>query len=143
MSFPGGTLVTGPRSLLGEGVPQSRSKWGYPSQVQLVGRGYHWLGLDGGIPPVQEWGAPLPEMGYPQFQGWGIPHVERWGTPRMGQQMEYLIRSGWYASCVHAGGLSCPHLISKLLPCIIKRLLFIGKIMPSGKKQKYKVTDIP
>ena len=33
----------------------------------------------------------------------------RWGTPspHTGQQMEYLIRGGRYASCVHAGGLSC------------------------------------
>ena len=27
--------------------------------------------------------------------------------PPAGQQMEYLVRGGWNASCVHAGGLSC------------------------------------
>ena len=55
--------------------------------------------LDGGY-PGQAWGTLHPEMGYP-------PSVQGWGPLRIGQQMEYLIRSGRYASCVHAGGLSC------------------------------------
>ena len=40
-----------------------------------------------------------PNMGYPPSQNWGTP-------PRTEQQSEYLLRSGRYASCVHAG-LSC------------------------------------
>ena len=49
----------------------------------------------------------------------GGPGQVRWGRggtrgrvsspppPPAGHQMEYLIRRGLYASCVHAGGLSC------------------------------------
>ena len=39
--------------------------------------------------------------------GGGTP---RYLPPGIGQQMEYLIRCGRYASCVHAGGLSCSEL---------------------------------
>ena len=46
---------------------------------------------------------------YPRY----LPPVQ--GTypppPRIGQHMEYLIRCGRYASCVHAGGLSCSNLL--------------------------------
>ena len=52
-----------------------------------------------------------------------LPASEGWGkvifsvclsvhTPLPGQQCEYLLRSGRYASCVHAGGRSCFHLIT-------------------------------
>ena len=61
-------------------------------------------GLDG-CPPVKT------GSGYP-------PSRTRWGTPHPGphapppgqetdQHSEHLLRGGWYASCVHAGGLSC------------------------------------
>ena len=70
---------------------------GYPSQVQP------------GVPP-----RPSQDKGrVPQLGGgtWGIPYQVRTGgyppPPRTGQHMEYLIRRGRYASCVHAGGLSC------------------------------------
>ena len=29
------------------------------------------------------------------------------GSAKIGQQNEYSLHGGWYASCVHAGGLSC------------------------------------
>ena len=62
-------------------------------------------------------GVPWPG-GYP---GWGVPWpgVVPWsGTPpprpgqdgggtQLGQHREYLLHGGRYASCVHAGGLSC------------------------------------
>ena len=35
------------------------------------------------------------------------PPPARVGTTQIGQHMEYLIRCGRYASCVHAEGLSC------------------------------------
>ena len=35
---------------------------------------------------------------------WGCTPHQTWPE---GYQMEYLICRGWYASCVHAGGLSC------------------------------------
>ena len=37
----------------------------------------------------------------------GVPPGHGWDTPGVGQQMEYLIRSGRCASVVYAGGLSC------------------------------------
>ena len=56
--------------------------------------------LDGGVP------ASL-DGGYPLVQGWmGVP-PSRGYPPWTGQQMEYLTRRGRFASCVHAGGLSC------------------------------------
>ena len=74
---PSHNTSTGPTSFLGGGYP---SDW---SQVRTGG---------GGVSPHDE-GSPQPGMGYP--------------PPRIGRQMEYLIRRGRYASCVHAGGLSC------------------------------------
>ena len=108
MSFPGrgDTPVTGPRSLP-RGVPRpGPDREGVPQS-----------GPDGGVGGFPSQGVPWPgpHGGYPS-QGWvpppsrdGIPPIQRWGTPAplIGQQMEYLIRGGRYASCVHAGGLSC------------------------------------
>ena len=81
------------------GVPWPGSDGRYPSQVQM-----------GGIParskwvnPGQGWGTPHPEVGYPPGQGWVPPTRDGISPP----PQEYLIRDGWYASCVHAGGLSC------------------------------------
>ena len=34
------------------------------------------------------------------------------GSAKIGQQNEYSLHGRQYASCVHAGGLSCLHLIS-------------------------------
>ena len=75
---------------------------GYPVQVQ-IGAGVpqpHQAGGGG----YQRWGTPQPgqDIGYPR---WGTPWQD--GVPGGGQQMKYLIRRGRYASCVHAGGLSC------------------------------------
>ena len=116
----GGVPQPGP---MGEGTP-ARSGWGV-SEVgyPLAGMGYLRWGTPGrdGVPPVRsgwgclQWGTP--------WQGWGTPHPgedrgyprwstpwEGWGTPpSTGQEMEYLIRHGRYASCIQAGGLSCYH----------------------------------
>ena len=67
-----------PRSRSGQGVPQGT----YPVQVRMGG---------GGTPRYQ----PLLRYLHPP------------PSPRIGQHMEYLIRCGRCASCVHAGGLSC------------------------------------
>ena len=37
------------------------------------------------------------------------------GSAKVGQQNEYSLHSGRYASCVHAGGLSCFTLLSEIL----------------------------
>ena len=85
---------------------------GYParsSQGGTLARGVPWLG---GYPG---WGGTL-AGGYP---GWGVPWLGgtlggtlaggvpcRGGT-HIGQHREYLLHGRRYASCIHAGGLSC------------------------------------
>ena len=64
----------------------------------------------GGLSPSlarSRWGCTLARDGVTLIQRWGTP------LPRIGQQMEYLIRGGRYASCVHAGGLSCLFMLFK------------------------------
>ena len=79
------------------GNPPARSRWW---------RGTPWPGLDGGgvprVPPGQVW------MGYPLSQVW-------MGYPPPTQDSKHLIRGGRYASCVHAGGLSCYYLGLEIL----------------------------
>ena len=78
--------------LMGEGVPQGT----YPLPPTRSDRG--------GDPKV-----PTPHQGtYPLARSDGGRRVyPRYLPPRTGQHMEYLIRRGRYASCVHGGGLSC------------------------------------
>ena len=114
------------------GVPYPRSRQGgyYPSQVWMVGGiprvppGQIWM--VGGTPPARSWwwGYPLATSGW-----WGVPWVplpprlarSGWGTPqphKTEQHSEHLLPSERYASCVHAGRLSC----SVLLLPEIKRM---------------------
>ena len=87
MSFLGDTPVTGSRSL-SLGVPQSKV-WAYPSP---------------------RWGGEHPNLGYPTSRD-GAPPPPPTGdgvpSPGIGQQRDYLLSGGRYASCVHAGGFSC------------------------------------
>ena len=76
------------------GTPTSRSgQGGY--------LGYHpWPGLDG-VSPSQDWmGLPPPQPGLDGV----TPPPLCWETE---QHSEHLLRGGRYASCVHAGRLSC------------------------------------
>ena len=82
---PGGTHLGYPRGQVRMG--------GYPSQGGTCPGYPPWPAQDGGVP--QPVGA---RLGYPP-----LPAV---------QQMEYLIRRGRYASCVHAGGLPRYYLTS-------------------------------
>ena len=109
---PGGYLGQGtPRGYPGQGTPPG----GYPGQVPP------WGGTQARVPPG---GRGVPRSGYPPrggtrvrypsggYPGQGTPGgVPRSGTPpggtRVGQQKEYSLHGGRYASCVHAGGLSC------------------------------------
>ena len=85
----GGTL---PGGYLAEG--------GYPSPGGYPAGGVPW---PGGVPCR---GGTC--RGYP---GWGgVP----WGGTQLGQHREYLLHGGRYASCVHAGGLSCCLYFQKL-----------------------------
>ena len=95
---PGGYWGPGPPPGGGGGVLRS----GYPRG------GYQGLGTPpGGVlrfgypPPRGYWGLGTPPGGY---RGLGTPPG---GGTRVGQQKEYSLHGGRYASCVHAGGLSC------------------------------------
>ena len=59
-------------------------------------------------------------------EGTSVTHSRsRWYPPPMiGKQREYLIRRGRYASCVHAGGLSCLMwlLFQALIPIVVSFL---------------------
>ena len=84
-----------------DGYTLARSRWGYPGQVPPE--------PEMGYPPVWTWDGAFPLSG----PGMGYPHLDLdlgWGTPphlQLGQQKEYSLRGGRYASCIHTGGLSC------------------------------------
>ena len=85
------------------GVPCQVQPGGVPCQVQLGGP---W---PGGYPARSSWGEPWPGGTLPGPAG-GVPWPGRYsgrGGTQLGQHREYLLHSGQYASCVHAGGLSC------------------------------------
>ena len=103
-------------------VPLARSGWGgtkvgYPPQ----GTCPPWPGQDRGTQPGQggtqvgypQQGTPQPGWGYPgrvpPRQDTPLPGQVRMGGTQLGQQKEYSLHGGRYASCVHAGGLSCLH----------------------------------
>ena len=75
-----------------------------PSQVTTVGRGTQntYAPAKVSIPPPDQ----VRGEGYPKVPT--LPQAKV-GTPspRIGQHMEYLIHCGQYASCIHAGELSC------------------------------------
>ena len=84
------------RSGRGGGGPQPGSDGGYPGQVRT-----------GGTPARSRWGEvpwPGPDV---DTQGGVPPSRDEVPPLQLGQQKEYLLRGGRYASCVHAGGLSC------------------------------------
>ena len=79
----------------GGGHPARSSREGYPGGGGTLARGGPWLG---GVPlqGVPWWGGTLAR---------GLPWPG--GGTQLGQHREYLLHDGRYASCVHAGGLSC------------------------------------
>ena len=83
----------------GGGVPQPGGHLlGYPPQPGRDGR-TPARGCLPGVPPPNQVGTGVPQPGgCPP----GVPPL-----PGTGLHMEYLISGGRYASCVHAGGLSC------------------------------------
>ena len=116
------------------GIPCLKSR-GYPAGGTLLGGsqlGYapsQGCNFSGGVPcqgvallggtlleGYPAWGEGVPCWGYPAggFPGRVSPQPgqNRGGTllgggPQLGQQKEYSLHDGQYASCVHAGGLSC------------------------------------
>ena len=113
-------------------VPHPADRGGYP-HPRCPGGGVPHPGPGGGVPhpssrrgtSCSSWGYPLPGpdlgLGTPPYRtGWGThcarldgvpPHRPRlMGYPpcqETEQHSEHLLRGGRYASCVHAGGLSC------------------------------------
>ena len=90
---------------------------GYPRQVPIPdGGGYpHPVPMKGGGYPILlvGRGTPIPDL------GWGVPPIQvrsqvRTGGggwhPQLEQHSMYLLHGGRYASCIHAGGLSCLYL---------------------------------
>ena len=142
-TLAGGLPIPG----LAEGVPRvpPDQVWmGYPPRP---GTGYpHGPGM--GSPrtwnrvPSQTWdGVPSqpgtryplrPGMGYPSRPGIGYPPDLRWGTPPFS---EHLLRGGRYASCVHAGGLSC--LILTIEWVVMRDFVSSTDCNYWGKKQLY------
>ena len=116
----GGYPIPGP----GGGVPHpAPGDGGYP--IPGPG-GYPGLGTPpagctplAGVPP--SWGTPPPHWG--RSPGWGtaprLGYPAGWGTP---PPHRYLLRRGRYASCVHAGGLSC--LLKFHFACVMHRIYF-------------------
>ena len=86
-------------TLVGGGVPHLRIS-------VLVTGGYPISGLARGGTPSQGYPPDQVWMGYPPRAGMGYPLDLGPGTPPQHSE-EHLICGGWYASCVHAGGLSC------------------------------------
>ena len=96
----------------GGGVPRPGPDWGGTTARSRQG-GVPHPALDGGggggrLP----WPGPNGGGGggTPSSPLVGCPPARGYPPPRAVQQMEYLIRRGRHASCVHAGGLSCSHL---------------------------------
>ena len=62
-------------------------------------------------------GYPNPGIGYPTRSGQDTPILDGYPPswdgipPKIGQQKDYLLRGGRYASCFHAGGLFCIEII--------------------------------
>ena len=90
-----------PRGVPGSGTPPQ----GYPGQVPPRGGGVTRVRYPpGGCPGTPPGGClGTPPGGYPGPGG--VPRSG--GGTRVGQQKEYSLHGGRYASCVHAGGLSC------------------------------------
>ena len=63
-----------------------------------------------GTPPGQDRGGTLPggtQVRYPPSAKFPPRQGQEGGGTQLGQHREYLLHGGRYASCVHAGGLSC------------------------------------
>ena len=111
-------MVSIPFSGQDMGYPLPRSGWeGTPSQVWMGG--YPLSGLDG-VPPLGlDRGTPCQDwMGHPLVEtGWRVPHPRSgWGYPHWAWMEVPCLLGDWeteqlccrqYASCFHAGGLSC------------------------------------
>ena len=100
--------------------------WGVPISHNALQHYPEFHGADtwGGTRPGLARGGTLPGVPCQGVPCWGYPArgVPCWGVPcwgypawgdtlpggtQLGQQKKYSLHGGQYASCVHAGGLSC------------------------------------
>ena len=92
-----------------------------------------------GYPPWQSFRGGYPD---PPWGGYLTGYPPRGGT-QLGQHSEYLLHSGRYASCVHAGGLSCYYFNCFLWGPIDLPSFFKWKkdkkiaVLPTAEKAKY------
>ena len=93
---------------MGEGYPGGGVPWqGGTLRGGTLAGGVPWQGVPCRGLPCR--GGTLPG-GYPARGGTQVrypPARSGWGGTQLGQHREYLLHGGRYASCVHAGGLSC------------------------------------
>ena len=86
---------------------------GYPYPIMLCNISQNAMRQPGGYPDPPPPGG-VPRSGYPPGGGYRGPGTPPGGGTRVGQQKEYSLHGGRYASCVHAGGLSCLHNVSTI-----------------------------
>ena len=92
----------------GEGVGgcQVQPVGGGGGQVQPAG-GVRSSRGGGQVQPVEGGGSGPAGMGGVRSSRGGLVQLGGGGSAKIGQHREYLLHGGRYASCVHAGGLSC------------------------------------
>ena len=101
------------------GYPHPRSGWRYPGVLPLSA-GWGKTVLTWEPLPRSRWEVPHPRsLSYlAPSAGWvhppPLPGQDGVGYPKLEQHGVYLLRGGRYASCVHAGGLSCSLLGCKI-----------------------------
>ena len=86
---------------MGGGTPIQLT-WGYPILLTGVTPSIWMMGVV--TPSSWQWVPPLEldcSTPHRTWMGYPPPHQET------EQQSKHLLRSRWYASCVHAGGISC------------------------------------
>ena len=110
---------------LGRGIPclgreyPTVSRMGYtPPPPSRPGKGYPPPHQQDKIPPCPDLGRGTPLPG----PGKGVPpsrsDPRTGGYPQLEQHSMYLLRAGWYASSVYAGGLSCQIRFAPLRKCL-------------------------
>ena len=122
---------------------------GYPYPIMLCNISQNAMGQQGGTlpgpaggrggtqggtqyPPGGEGGGgypggyPIPPRGVPRGVPGGVPRGGTRGGTQLGQHREYLLHSGRYASCVHAGGLSCLQLVNHGGCSFLKKMLVLN-----------------
>ena len=116
----------------GGGVPVSHNALQHFPECHGAARGVPCqVQLGGGVPcQVQPGGGTL---------AGGVPG----GGTQLGQHREYLLHGGRYASCVHAGGLSCLNLLTSKNRTIVFNLKIVcSRENDTGRRLKRKLSRL-